>query len=137
MDKSLFIFIAIGIGFLYFITSFVGDIQKEDDKYQNVAYQEKHKYDQYQSVDSIGQTILDLTNVDFKMQASAWNASELKDDFLNNFPDFSAMKTFVKERVRGEIFQKKLIENIDIVEGKYISGTINAEKAKRELDLLK
>ena len=137
MDKSLFIFIAIAIGFLYFITSFVGDIQKEDDKYQNVAYQEKHKYDQYQSVDSIGQTILDLTNVDFKMQASAWNASELKDDFLNNFPDFSAMKTFVKERVRGEIFQKKLIENIDIVEGKYISGTINAEKAKRELDLLK
>ena len=27
MDKSLFIFILIGVGFLYFITNFVGDIQ--------------------------------------------------------------------------------------------------------------
>lgn len=137
MDKSLFLFIAIGLGFLYFITSFIGDIQKEDDKYQNSAYQQKHQYDQYQSVDSIGQIILDLTQVDLKKQVDAWNASTLKNDFLNHFPDFSAMKIFVKERIRGERFQEKLIKNIDIVEGKYISGEISTEVAKRELDLLK
>lgn len=137
MDKSLFLFIAIGIGFLYLITNFVGDIQKEDDKYQNSAYQQKHQYDQYQSVDSIGQTILDLTQVDLKRQVDAWNASILKDEFLNYFPDFSAMKTFAKERIRGEKFQVKLIKNIDRVEGKYISGEVSAEAAKRELVLLK
>ncbi len=37
MDKSLFFFILIGVGFLYFITQFVGDIQ-EDEKFQNEEY---------------------------------------------------------------------------------------------------
>jgi hypothetical protein len=137
MDKSLFIFIVIGLGFLYFITTFIGDIQEEDDKYQNKGYQQEHKYDQYQSVDSIGQTILDLTGADIKTQVAAWNTSQLKNEFLENFPDFSAMKTFVKERIRGDNLQIKLIKNIDNVENKYFSGTISAEQAKQTLDLLK
>lgn len=137
MDKSLFIFIVIGLGFLYFITTFIGDIQEEDDKYQNKGYQQEHKYDQYQSVDSIGQAILDLTGADIKTQVAAWNASQLKNEFLENFPDFSAMKTFVKERIRGDNLQIKLIKNIDNVENKYFSGTISAEQAKQMLDLLK
>ena len=49
MDKSLMIFIALGVGFLYFITNFVGDIQAEDEKYQNNEYNQERKYDQYNS----------------------------------------------------------------------------------------
>ena len=131
MDKGLIIFIAIGIGIIYFITSFIGEMQhKEDDKYQNISYQ-------YQSVDSIGQEILELTGVDAKTQLNAWNASRLKKEFLDLFPDFSDMKKFVQERVRGDALQTKLLKNIDSVEGQYVSGTFNAEQAKRALDLLK
>ncbi len=134
MDKSFLVFIAIGIGFLYFITSFVGDIQEEDDKYQNIEYQQKHMYDQYQSVDSIGREILDLTGVDTATQMAAWKKSRLKDEFLTLFPDFSEMKKFAKERTRGDALQADLFKSIDDVESKYFSGTINAEQAKRELD---
>jgi len=137
MDKSLFIFILIGLGFLYFITNFVGDIQAEDEKYQNKGYQQEHKYDQYQSVDSIGQEILNLTGVDTQTQIAAWNASGLKQEFLELFPDFSDMKRFVKERVRGERLQTKLLSHIDSIESKFFSGTMNAEQAKQALDLLK
>ncbi len=137
MDKSLFIFIAVGIGFMYIITNFIGDIQKSDENYQNKEYQQGHKYDQYLSVDSIGQEILELTGVDAATQVGAWNESKLKDEFIVLFPDFSDMKRFVQERIRGDVLQAKLSRLIDDVENKYFSGTIDAEQAKRELGLLK
>ena len=136
MDKSLFFFIVIGIGFLYFITNFVGDIQ-EDDQFQNEEYKQKHQFDQYQSVDSIGREILDMTDAPVNIQVQAWNNSELKAEFLELFPDFSEMKIFVKERLRGEILKVKLIASLDHVESQYFSGTMNAEQAKRELSSLK
>jgi len=137
MDKSLMFFIAVGIGFLYFITNFVGDIQAEDDKYANEAYAEEHKYDAYKSVDSIGREILDLTGASASVQVEAWNSSRLKEDFLMLFPDFSEMKIFVEERVRGKVLQEKLTKTIETAEDQYFSGTLNVEGAKRMLSTLK
>ena len=130
------IFIAVGIGFLYFITNFIGEIQEEDNL-QNSEYKAKHKYDAYQNVDSIGQEILDVTGASSSVQVAAWNASVLKKDFLLLFPDFSEMKIFVNERVRGKAVQVKLINSVNDVEDKYFSGAMNAEQAKRSLDTLK
>ena len=136
MDKSLVIFILVGVGFLYFITQFVGDIQ-EDEKFQSEEYKLKHQYEQYRSVDSIGREILDVRDTAETIQVEAWNNSRLKTDFLTLFPDFSAMKTFIKERVRGNALQTRLIHLIDDVESQYLSGTMDAEEAKRSLGLLK
>jgi hypothetical protein len=136
MDKSLMIFIAIGVGFLYFITHFVGDIQQEDNL-QNNEYKEKHKYDAYQGADSIGREILDVTGESASVQVAAWNSSLLKDEFLALFPDFSEMKIFVKERLRGAILQERLNSTIDDVENKYFSGNLDTEGAKRVLSSLK
>lgn len=129
-------FIAVGIGFLYFITNFVGEIQ-QDDNLQNNEYKDKHKYDAYQTVDSIGREILDVTGSDASVQVAAWNGSILKTDFLMLFPDFSEMKIFVNERVRGKALQVKLINSVNDAEDKYFSGVMNAEQAKRALGTLK
>ncbi len=137
MDKSLMVFIAIGIGFLYFITSFIGDIQAEDDKYANQAYTDEHKYDAFQSTDSIGRSILDVTGQTDIVQLGAWNASALKEDFLLLFPNFEDMKVFAKERLRGEVLRKKLLKTIKSVEDQYFSGTLNTEGAMRMLGTLK
>ena len=136
MDKSLFFFVVIGVGFLYFITQFVGDIQ-EDEKFQSEEYKQKHQYAKYKSVDSIGRDILDMTGASVGTQVQAWNNSALKTEFLTLFPDFSEMKIFVTERVRGDALHAKLTTQIDHVESQYFSGAMNAEQAKRELDLLK
>lgn len=136
MDKSLFVFILIGVGFLYFITNFVGDIQ-QDEKFQNEEYKQKHQYDQYKTVDSIGREILDMTGASLNTQVQAWNDSALKTDFLELFPDFSEMKIFVNERLRGDALKAKLIKQVDDVEAQYFAGTMDAEQAKRELSLLK
>ena len=136
MDKSLFFFVLIGMGFIYFITQFVGDIQ-QDEKFQSEEYKQKHQYEQYMGVDSIGREILDMTDAPMNIQADAWNQSELKREFLALFPDFSEMKIFVTERVRGELLKAKLNASIDKAESEYLSGSMNAEQAKRSLGQLK
>lgn len=137
MDKSLMIFIAIGMGFLYFVTTFVGDIQAKDDAYRNNSYNEEEKYNKYKAVDSIGQDILDLTGANAKMQVDVWDHSLLKEDFLAFFPDFSTMKDFVNDRIVGDVLKNKLINKVNTIEDKFFSGDITAEDAKRELSTIK
>jgi len=137
MDKSLVIFIAVGLGALYLVINFVGDIQKEDDSYKNNQYTIEHQYDQYQRTDSIGRSILVFGSEDIKTQLAAWHASKIKKEFLQLFPDYTEMKKFVKERTRSDLLQHTIIQKIDEVEGKFFSGSINAEQAKQMLDSLK
>jgi len=136
MDKSFLMFMGIGIGILYLTTDFIGDIQKEDDRYQSEEYKEKNEFNKYQITDSIGRSILDLTGVDSATQLKAWNKSKIKDEFLAVFPDFDEMKKFVKERTRGDALQKKLRKTINTVENGYFSGTMSAEEANRMLSSL-
>jgi len=137
MDKSFFFFIAVGIGFLYFVTNFVGDIQEKDDRFKNEAYVQKHKYDSYNSIDSVGQSILNLLGTDEATQVAAWNDSELKNEFIELFPDFEDMKNFIKDRIIGEALQKKLSAQVKDVEDKFFAGSITTEQAKLELSTLK
>ncbi len=137
MDKSLMIFIAIGLGFLYFVTNFIGGIQEEDDNYRNDGYNQAHQYDQYQDLDSIGREVLNVIGAPAATQISAWNNSMLKTDFMMLFPDFSAMNTFVEERVSGDILKNKLLKNIMGVEDLYFSGNMTQEQAKTKLGSLK
>ena len=137
MDKSFLVFILIGIGFLYFITSFVGDIQEEDDKYQNRAYAQEHKYDKYQKVDSVGRNILNLLGTSAGTQVAAWNQTGLKEEYIALFPDFGEMKSFVKERIKGDALSAKLLKKTSSVEDKFFAGSITAEEAKQELGVLK
>jgi len=136
-DKSMMVYIAVGIGFFYLITTYVGDIQKEDERLSNSGYEMEHKYDQYYTEDSIGQDIVDATLADPKMQIEAWNHSKIKQEFLDLFPDFDTMKKFIKNRVRGEYLVKKLTDQVNTVEDKFFSGAMNAEQAKRTLENIK
>ncbi len=133
----MMVFIAVGIGFFYVVTTYVGDIQKEDDRLQNSGYEQEHKFDQYYTEDSIGEKILDVTLADPQTQVAAWNKSPLKQEYLELFPDFDTMRTFIKNRVRGKVLTDKLNKQIKDVEDKFFSGTIDAETAKRTLGQLK
>ncbi|SFZ98873.1 hypothetical protein MNB_SV-5-119 [hydrothermal vent metagenome] len=137
MDKAFLVYVAIGVGFLYFIVNFVGDIQSEDEKYRNDGYNQEHMYDKYKGQDSIGRDVLNLIGENESIQVAAWNESTLKEEYLELFPDFEEMSKFVKERVNGKILQSKLLAQISSAEDKFFSGTISAEEAKQELSTLK
>jgi len=130
------LFILVGIGGIYFVTNFVGDIQEEDEVFRNSSYDKKNQYNQYKNEDSIGREILDVTGASLSIQEGAWHASPLKKEFLEIFPDFSGMQLFAKERVRGQALKEKLKNTIESVETAYFSGAMNSEDAKRKLGTL-
>ena len=105
--------------------------------YRNNGYDQEHLYDQYQSSDSIGQSVLDVTGAPVATQMAAWNSSTLKDEFLMLFPNFSAMTEFVEGRVRGDTLKNKLLQTISQTEDVFFSGSMNAEQAKKKLGSLK
>lgn len=63
-----------------------------------------------------------MTGADVKTQLGAWNNSLLKDEFLDLFPDFTEMKNFINDRVRGKILKDKLTKTVTTIEDKFFSG---------------
>ncbi len=133
MDKGLLIFIAIGLIATYFVTNIIGDIQDDGEK-QRGTYKKENQYEQYQGVDIVGDTILDVQNIDEKKQLEVWNKSELQHEFIELFPNFDAMKRYVNDRIRGDALQNKLLKRIDNVEIQFISGTLSGEQSKSKLN---
>ena len=132
MDKGLLTFLAIGLIAIYMVTNMIGDIQDDGEK-QRGTYK---KENQYQGVDIVGDTILDVQNIDEKKQLEAWNKSELQHEFIELFPNFDAMKRYVNDRIRGDALQNKLLKRIDDVEIQFISGTLNGEQSKSKLNAI-
>ena len=137
MDKSFLLFILAGLGFLYLVTQYVGDIQGKDERFQNSEYTQKHQFDMYKSEDSIGRQILVVIGIDAQTQIDAWNEGQLKQEFLDLYPDFTLMKDFIQHRVEGEPLKSKLLKRIDDTESQFFSGTLTPEEAKRTLNSLK
>lgn len=137
MDKNFMIFMALGVGALYYVTNKVSAIQENDPAIQTNEYKEKHQFDEYQKVDSIGQNILDVTDISLTEQMKAWDNSPLKQEALSQFPDFIEMKSFIKERVRGDSLISHLTTAIDKIQADFFAGAIDAESAKRRLGKIK
>jgi len=135
--KNAIIFIAIAIGAIYLLSSGVKKVQSEDDRLQNEEYAKEAKLESFKATDSIGQTILDVREENYATQLEAWNHSELKEEFLDLFPDFEEMKVFPKERIRGDALIEKIVSVVDDVEFKYFGGKMDMEQAKRKLREIK
>ncbi len=135
MDKSLFLFIMVGVAFLYITPRFVGHLQ-QDDRLVSETQKEEMRYSNYITTDSIGETILDVTDADEKTQIAAWNKAPIKNEYLDLFPDFDTMALFIKNRVRGDYLVTKLTRQLESVENDFYAGKINAEEAKRRLKRL-
>jgi hypothetical protein len=136
MDKSFMIFVAVGIGFYYLITNFVGDMEKDDGYPTTTMEQEAHKYDQYFSQDSIGREVIVADGVDRKTQLEAWRHSEVRDDFLSFYPQFDEMEKVIKERVNTKDLQEYLLDKTKKIERQFLEGSINDEQAQRALKKL-
>jgi hypothetical protein len=136
MDKSFLIYLAFGAGFFYFITTFIGDLEKEDDKQYQYNKKQTKKYAKYKTVDSVGQEVLDVTGSTLAVQIDVWHHSDLKNELISIFPNFSEMKFFISDRIVGEELENKLLQVVADVEDGVISGTMSIKQAKMKLDSL-
>ncbi len=124
---------------LFFIISglinFIGDLQDEVDTKSNYNSKE-FKHENYYGVDVIGEKTILLNGLSNSKKKELWNASPLKIEMMNLFPDFSLMREFVEERmVDDSDFKKKLLEKIAKTEEEYIAGILTRQRAKAALSL--
>ncbi|MEA3456049.1 MAG: hypothetical protein U9R26_06050 [Campylobacterota bacterium] len=134
MSQGLIIFIAIGAILSYILVGFIGDIQDEDDK---LITQEKliAKEDMtYHQKDVVGQTILVFNNDSFEKKIGVWKRSPLHQEFMDFFPNFTEMKSFIGDRIVDADFQQRLTRQVDEAEDAFFSGEITQAQAKEKLD---
>ena len=134
MSQGLIVFIAIGAILSYFLIGFIDDIQEEDERLMTREEQIQKQDMTYHSKDLIGQTILVFKDIPYKKKLSIWHRSPLHKEYIDLFPDFIAMRNFIKDRIADQDFQQKLLEHLDKIEDNYISGSITQETAKEKLD---
>ena len=92
------------------------------------------QYTSYYSSNEFGDTILILKDIPQKQKIIIWKNSSLIDEMLIDFPDLSAMSQFVEHRViDDEVFKDNLIEYMEYIQGKYLSGEITQEEFKKAI----
>lgn len=134
IDRNFIIFLAIGIGSIYYLTNMVDDLDREKEKREK-AEEAVNKY-VYNKFDNVGRQILDVYDLSPDEQIYQWHNSIIKPLFLEDFPNFIAMKGFVEDRVHGEYLKTRLFQKIESVEKQYFSGSLDPERAKKELGKL-
>jgi len=88
-----------------------------------------------ENIDSMGNTILVLNNIEKDQKIILWQNSSLKDEMMRDFPNISMMSKFINSRVidNGE-FKQKLIDYMENIQGQYLSGDITQEEFKKALE---
>lgn len=123
VDKSFMFYVLIIIASFYFFP-------KETDRIKN--------YDNsYLSINNLGVEILVVEYEPLSIQKTAWNNSQLKEDFIDFFPHFEDMKYFISERIVGDELQNYLYKKLDELEHQFFSGTISSQKARWMFENLK
>lgn len=130
----MLVYLALGVVFVYVIMNLT-KIADEGDLAVNSYY--RMNYNNYEGINNEGQIIVDFSELSNAKQVDAWNGHPLRKEWMSLFPDFSAMRAFIKNRVKGEVLPTKLTVVLDGIEKKYYAGKINMEQAKQRLGKLK
>jgi len=95
---------------------------------------EKSKSESYYDINFVGEKTLLLNELSEDEKKEVWNASTLKDEMVDFFPNFIKMSRFVNNRVIDNgLFKKKLLTKIKNTEEQFIVGAITGQSAKETL----
>jgi len=133
MWKGLAVLVAIGTLFAYFLFNFISNEQFED-SFISQSDKDAKKWAKYYTTDIMGDPVLDLNGVQFGEARKIWNASRLKKEMMENFPNFELIKRYVKSRLKPSPFRKYLLDKIYDIENDYLGGSIDYEEAKYRLN---
>jgi hypothetical protein len=141
--KGILIFLFIVVGGYFFVMKVVDESNSYEDRtisedghtsYYRKKVEDKDK--KYHIKDSLGQVVFNGAGLSLAEKKDIWSRSPLKAEMINKFPKFNLMKIFVKDRVEDADLQKAILNQIEKVQDKMMSGSINSNDAKYELGLL-
>jgi hypothetical protein len=131
MFKGFIILLGVGALFAYFVFNFVGDVEK-DDPTSHVGKNEKEAraYARYYHIDDAGNRVLDLSSLSVEEAKKVWHVSPIRQRVLEQFPQFQYMKETIMLYLPASPFRSFLLQRLEKVEGDYLSGTIDARRAR-------
>ena len=132
MDKGLLVIVAIGIAIVYFATNFSGDKPVDGDISWSVD-EKTHAYDRYYEKDALGDRVLNLSSVSRDQAKTIWPTTPTGKKIASLLPDFALARTEVSNNVVKGAFREYLLEYLDNLEGRYLAGEINGDRAQRAL----
>jgi len=134
MLKGFLILAAVGAVFAYLVFNFVTGVEEEDPRAFSGLRSEKKIAAKYYRIDAAGDRVLDLNGVPEGEMRKVWESSSIRQDLLEEFPHFEAMRDILHQEVKEGPFREKLLQVIDRVEGEYLSGKIDSTKAQKILN---
>ncbi len=132
MDKGLLIIIAIGAVIVYFATNFSGDKAIDSDISWGVS-KEKHSYDPYYEIDALGERVLNLSTVSLDRARKIWPTTPTGKKISALLPDFGLVRIEIMNDVVEGPFRHYLLEYLDKLEGRFLAGEINEDRAQKTL----
>lgn len=123
---------------LFFILSalmgFVNDLHDDVESKSNYGHSQEVKSENYYDVNVVGEQTLVLSELSDLEKKRIWDASTLKIEMMDSFPDFSLMSELVKERIiDNSDFKKNLLKKIETTEEEYIGGVTTGQSVKATL----
>ena len=136
MRSELLLYIIVASLFGYFLQGYVKKSEGEGDKSVFGHKASIQKDAKAHREDNIGQDVLDFAVISQEGQAGIWKRSPLHQEFMDILPNFMAMRDFVHDRIIGESFQQRLLQQINATEYDFFSGKTTQREAKEQLDAL-
>ncbi|WP_148224912.1 hypothetical protein [Nitratifractor salsuginis] len=119
------------MAFAYFVFHFVSGIEGDDPTTQLSQDARKAKeLAKYYKKDALGDWILAVGKVPTSKAKEIWRESPVMKQTLALFPKFNLMKETIMTQVEEGEFRRQLLKRLDDVANRYLSGEIDAEKAK-------
>jgi len=135
MLKGFVILVGVGVLFAYFVFNFVGNVEEDDET--SVASQDKRKaeeYAKYYHKDAAGNRVLDFSNAPLSKAQAVWKESPIRQKIIEQVPQFEYMKEMINIYLAKSPFRDRLLKRLEKIEGKYLSGSIDTDEARRLLE---
>jgi len=94
-----------------------------------------NQYSSYYALNDSGENILLLTKISQKEKIKIWKNSTIKDEILDNFPNIEDISKDINRKIIDDNnFKERLIDYIEYIQGKYLSGEITQDEFREAIE---
>ena len=132
MEKGLLIIVAIGAVIIYFATNFAGDASADSDISWSVS-DTNDKFSPYYVEDVLGNRVLNFSKISLDRAKSIWPSTPTARKIASIVPDFDLVRTEIENNIAAGTFRRYLLQFLEKLQGRFYSGKIQSDQARKAL----
>ena len=131
MGKGLLVMAAIGVAIVYFATNYAGD--KPMDSVPAFLPNKNDKLAPYYEEDVLGDQVLNFSKISLDQAKSIWPSTPTAQEISSTVPDFDLARVEIGNNVAEGAFRQYLLQFLEEIEGRFQSGKIQSNTAKKAI----